>query len=131
MDLINLKLKYPFLTKGEKLVFPTLLANALLSQASSTGIKPYITIGNRVYLLGSDTHNFGLRLMDMRVTNGKTKVGGIEIDANLLWKTLKKYCLVLYPMSLAEAIHMSKEKEKRAFLSPGYDFKAGQDVGEF
>ena len=131
MDLINLKLKYPFLVKQEKLVFPTLLANALLSQASSTGLKPLLHFDGRTYLLGSDIHNFGLRLMDMRVTNGKTKINGIEINANVLWKELKKYCLMLYPMALAEAIHMSKEKEKRAFLSPGYDFKAGQDVGEF
>lgn len=131
MTLINRKIQYPFLTYKEKLVYPTLLANALLSQASAVGIKPTLKLNDKVYLLGHDIHHFGLRLMDMRVTNNKTKLGGVEIDANILWKTLKKYCLMLYDYALAEAIHMSKEKEKRAFVSPGYGFQAGQEVGEY
>jgi len=121
--LINFKLQYPFLSIKEKTIFPMLLANAFLSQANDCKIKPRLKIGNKIYLLGHDIHHFGLRLMDMQVTEGKVKIGGNIIEASVLWKLLKHYSLILFPMALSEAIHMSKEKEKMSYGSIGFDYE--------
>lgn len=116
-------MKYPFLTIKEKTVYPTLLANALLSQANDCKIKPKIKIGTKTYLLGHDIHHFGLTLMDMQVNNGKVLVSGNLVEAAILWKILKKYCLILFPMALGEAIHISREKERITYTSPGYEYE--------
>lgn len=126
LHLINFKTKYPFLTFKERIVFPTLLANAFLSQANECKIKPTLTLNGKVYLLGHDVHHFGLRLLDMKVVDGKTKINGTEIEASILWKILKKYCLILFPMALSEAIHLSKEKERAIYTTPGYEWQIGK-----
>jgi len=100
-----------------------LLANSYLSQANDCKIKPRIKIGNKIYLLGHDIHHFGLRLMDMKVTDGKVKISGNIINASDLWQLLKHYSLILFPMALSEAIHMSKEKEKMSYGSVGFDYE--------
>jgi len=120
----ELKMRYPFVTKKEKYLLPKLMGDALLSQPALSGIKPVVRIGNRTYPMANNVHTFGLKMADMDVkAGGIATVNGVEVDARVLWRALKEYCLMLYSNALAEALHMSAEKEKRGG-GREYEFKA-------
>ena len=122
-DFLDFKMKYPFVTKKERKTLTRLLADAFLSQAVESGIRPRMRIGNKTCIMASNVHTFGLKLVDMDVDREHfTRVDGVQVEARELWRVLKEYCLMLFPMALSEAIHMSREKEKKGGRS-GYEFK--------
>jgi hypothetical protein len=127
-EFLDFKIRYPFVSQREKDAIPQILADALWSQGVMSLIKPVLKIDKKIYLLGNDVHHLGLRLIDMKVIERDkhyyTKVDGKEIEAKILWQTLKEYCLILFPKALAESLARSKEKEKRQYTPTVHDFSS-------
>lgn len=105
-----------------------LCADALMSWGKN--VKVNIDTATATIHLGS-VHTFALRFMDWDTSlifvNYKNKKYSIKIKQ--LWKYLYDYMLQVFPLSLDEALHISKEADERQHSS-SYSFSADKKLGE-
>ena len=115
------------LSKEEKKDFASLLANAILSQGWRH--CHYVTKDNIRINLGS-TRYFALTLLDIDTTEAVITDSRIRrkyrVEISELWNILYNKCKELSQPALEEAIHMSKETQKRE-MPTAYDFSAQKE----
>ena len=113
-----------FVNQEEKYEFYTMVANALLSQGPASNIVPRIKVDGVVIPLGKDVHHFANQMMniDTKTVVLKYNKKNFRVDVKQLWQILLEYCLMIFPLAQAEAIHISRELAKREPKSAGYVF---------
>ena len=117
-----------FVNQNEKYEYYSLVANALLSQGPNSRIVPRVKIEGVVVPLGKDIHHFANQMMsvDNKITTLKYNNKSYNIESRKLWKLLLDYCMMIFPMAQAEAIHMSREVTRSAPRSLGYSFDTSE-----
>lgn len=115
------------LSEEEKKGFASLLADAILSQGWRH--CHYTTKDNIRINLGS-TRYFALTLLDIDTTEAFITDSRIQrkykVEISELWNILYNKCKELSQPALEEAIHMSKESQKRE-IPTAYDFSAQKE----
>jgi len=107
------------------------ISKCFLSQWSYDTIMPRIQInGGTLIPLGKNVGEFTMKFLDMKRNTTKLKYKSkiFEIETKYLWQQLYDYCLRLFPKAQAEAIHMSREIEKRRRTSIGYQFDSSKKL---
>ncbi len=94
------------LTKKELEEWETLCADSLMSWGKNT--KAYLDLPSETIYLGS-VHTFALKMMDQ--TN-PAQIKNHTIQLKTLWNLLYDYILEVFPCSLDEALHISKESHE-------------------
>jgi hypothetical protein len=116
-----------FVDKQEQYDFYKVEAYCFLSQGPFTGIVPVMWVEGKVIPLGTDIHHFANSIcFNLTTDRVKLKFRGKEyvVESREVWKVLLKYCMLLFPKSLAEALKMSKEIPRSAATTLGYEFSS-------
>ena len=113
-----------FINQEEKYNYFELVANSILSQGPMSKIVPRIRVNGVVIPLGKDIHHFANQMMnvDDKKVVLKYNKNRYYVDTKKLWKILLDYCLMIFPMAQAEAMHMSREVTKMEQRTLGYTF---------
>lgn len=114
------------LSNNESEYFPELVANALLSQG---WIKANHTVDDGSVIPMGSVHEFALRMVDIR--GQKVKLTFLNkthvVNISDLWQTLYDYLIGLFPRSLEESLHISREIPQRE-ESTSYIFKSSDKL---
>lgn len=125
-QLINRKIKSNGgLNSFEKGRWMRLLADALVSWGKTTKVY-YDMPGTRIPL--GSVHTFGLKFLDWDNPVDIEHDGIVyRFQICALWRTLYKYVLIVFPMAIDEALHISKESEEYEPWS-GFDFSSRKSL---
>lgn len=133
MNLVNSKITgTPYLTSPEERTkFYKLMCNAIMSQGAEYKKQPRVTLNNRVYLLASNIHEFGIKLMYVDAdTITLTEYGNknkVTIRSSDYWQLFMGYLNKIFGHALAEALAKSKEMPQKGSSDKDFTFSSKGD----